>query len=94
MTLKKNNSDQIEVINVTLNERDHPETFEKKKKELIKQGMNEEEARKDVEQTTFEMELYYSEDQGLFMVESEAIDSCDIWNPYDGELMEEHEEEI
>lgn len=42
------------------------------------------EAEKDVRNTPIDLELYYSVGQGLFAVESGAIDSTPIYNPYDG----------
>ena len=36
------------------------------------------------------MEMYYSIDQGLFLVESEAVESdSEIYNPYTGEELDE-----
>ena len=43
-----------------------------------------------IEKTPFVMEMYYEKGQGLFLVESEAIDNCDIVSPYTKEeLVEE-----
>ena len=38
------------------------------------------------------MEVYYSPYQGLFAVESDAVECSDIFNPYSGELLEENED--
>lgn len=40
----------------------------------------------------FELELYYEEGRGAFAVESEAVESGEIYSPYSGELGEDADE--
>ena len=90
--MQLNNSDQYESINVRLDEIQHPIAFATKVQELVNSGMKEDEAKKFVRITPIELEIYYSESQGLFGIEAEAVDSGTIYNPYSGELMEDAEE--
>ncbi|MFR9543600.1 MAG: hypothetical protein SNH27_16320, partial [Rikenellaceae bacterium] len=54
------------------------------REELIKQsGMTESEADDCLLTTPIQIELFYSA-TGLFAVEAEAVDNCEIYNPYDG----------
>ncbi len=53
--------------------------------ELVNAGMSEGEAENYLSTTPIQLELFYSADQGLFGVESEAVESCDIYNPYSGD---------
>lgn len=76
-----------EVIEIYLDPVKHPVAYNTKVEELIGSGMTREEAEGFVQTTPFEMELYYSKNQGLFMVESEVIESADIYNPYDGKVV-------
>ena len=92
MALQKHNSDNIESIEVYLTATKTPIAFAKKKAELIDSGMSEDEAIKFINETPFEMEIYYSDNCGLFMVESEAVTDCEITDPYTGEQLEENEE--
>lgn len=77
-----------ETIEVTLDPNKHPKAFAAKVAELIEYGTTKEDAEKFVLSAPFCMELYYSKDQGLFAVESEALEHCDIRNPYDGIIMD------
>ena len=91
--MKKHNSDEIEVIKVFLSKNEHPIAYEAKMRELMNEsGMTEDEAELFLQTTPFELELYYSYNQGLFGVESEAVTDCDIINPYNGEFLEENNE--
>ena len=87
--MKKSTAEECEVIQVYLSETQHPIVFNAKVNELIENGLSAKEARNFVETTPIQMELYYSPYQGLFMVESEAVECSDIYNPYSGELLEE-----
>lgn len=94
--LRKHNSQQYESLNVYLSEDKTPIAFARKLKELMDQKTfnSEEEAKKWIRETPFEMEFYYSMDQGLFLVESEAVDSdIPIFNPYSGEELEDSDDE-
>ena len=63
----------------------HTEVFERKKQELIGVGMSDSEAENWLLTTPIPLELFYSADQGLWGVESEATEQCEIYNPYSGE---------
>lgn len=73
-----------DVIDVWLNATDHPEAYRRRKKELMDSGMSEEDAIKYIADAPIQLELFYSFDQGLFAVESEALESSGLYNPYDG----------
>lgn len=91
MGVKLNNSENYESILIHITEKDTPIAFKNKLNELMSQKAfdNEEEAKKWIEESEFELELYYHENFGLFGVESEAVESnCDIYSPYDGTLCE------
>ena len=92
MSLKKNNSNNYDNFFISLDETKYPIAFKAKLDELVKCGMTETSARKLISESPIEMEIYYSPDQGLFAVEAEAVDNSLIFNPYDGEEMEENDE--
>jgi len=92
--MKKNNAGTEEVIDIFLSEEKFPIAFKAKVDELVGQGWEEAEAREWIPKVTFQMELYYSVDQGLFMVEAEAVESIAIFNPYSGDELEECEDSI
>lgn len=77
-----------EIVEIYLDENQHPTAFKTKLKELIESGMTEKEAREFIRTTPFVMELYYAPFQGLFAIESEALESITAYNPYDGDRME------
>ena len=85
--MKANNQDQIELINIRLNPNEHPIAFNNKVEELMEEcGYSRKDAEKEVRNMVFEMELYYQKGQGLFLVESEALDSgVELVSPYNGE---------
>ncbi len=90
--LRKHNSDEMEVIDIRLSESKTPVAYARKVKELMDQGCYNtvEEAKKFVDEAVFQMEMYYSIDQGLFLVESEAVESgTEIYNPNTGEELDE-----
>lgn len=90
--MKKYKSDDIDTIEIFINEKDHPQVYQTKLNELIDSGFSEEQAKKFIFETPFVMEVYYSPYQGLFAVESDAVECSDIFNPYSGELLEENED--
>ena len=79
-TLYKTN--EIETIEVRISETQHPQTFGKLVRNYVRNGMSEEEARNYVRGLSFSMEVYFEEDAGLFLVESEACESTPIYSPY------------
>lgn len=85
---KINTAGNEEVIEVYLSEEKQPIAFGNKVKELMEEsGMSEEEAKEFVRTTPFTLELYYHMYQGLFAVESEAVEGYgnEIYSPYTGE---------
>lgn len=93
--MRKNKVGTEEVINVYLTEEKFPIAFNAKLKEVMDQKFfdSEKEARVWIEETPIALELYYSIDFGLFAVESEAVESADIYDPYTNQLMESSEDE-
>ena len=92
MAIKINEPNHEEVIEVRLSREKTPIAFKEKLDELMEEGAfdTEKEAIEWIEKTPFVMEMYYEKGHGLFLVESEAIDSCDIVSPYTKEeLVEE-----
>ncbi len=91
--LKINPAGTEEIVEIYLDPVKHPVAFNNKVQELIDAGMTKEEAEISVVNIPFEMEVYYSNGQGLFLVESEAIEFNDIHNPYDGNVVPNPEKE-
>lgn len=83
--LKVNPTDKIESVEIFLNEEKHPIAYGAKKKELMESGMDEKEAEQFIREVPFVMELYYSPNNGLFLMEAEALESIAPYNPYTGE---------
>jgi hypothetical protein len=89
MILKKNKNPEG-VISIHLDEHKHPIAWKAKMDELMKTGMTRLEALSFINKTPFILEIYYSENNGLFLVESEAVETeIPMYNPYNGEQMEE-----
>lgn len=74
--IKINPSDKIEVIEIRLSKEKTPIAFKSKVDELIEQGLNlsREEVEKYVSNMIFPIEIYYEKGQGLFGIESEALE--------------------
>ena len=89
--LKINPADKAEMIDFYLSETRHPIAFKAKLAELMEAGLTEEQARVAIDKYSIEMEVYYSPDKGLFMVETEALSSIPVYDPYTGEKLEESE---
>jgi len=81
--MKLNRVGDEELVILSINENEHPNAYRTKLNELIGCGMSEKEAR-DVIRQGVVMEVHYAPNQGFFLVESEAISSTPIYNPYDG----------
>ena len=92
MGVKVNSVEEYEPILVTLDEYRFPIAHKNKVDELIESGAFDsvEEAKKWVNNTPIELEIYYEKDYGLFAVESEAITSGSICSPYSREYLEEN----
>lgn len=74
-----------DVIDIRLSPEKTPVAYERKVRCLMLSGMTEEEAKIEASCTPIQMELFYDIGIGLFMVESEAVDNCEIYNPFSGE---------
>lgn len=82
--MKLNTIGNEEIINLKIDEHEHPIAYKAKLEELVSMaGMSEDDARKAISQG-FTMEVHYAPNQGFFLVESEAIGCTPIFNPYDG----------
>lgn len=80
-----------EVIDVLLCPNKTPLVYQRKLKELVEiAGMTEDEAEKHLLQP-IQLELFYDYGLGLFGVESEAVESTDIYSPYTGEEIPKEE---
>lgn len=93
-TIKINGVGNVESIMVTLSRYRFPIAFRNKVDELMEQGAfdTREEAETWVEETPFELELYYDKGNGLFGVEADAIENgADIVSPYDGTIKLEYQ---
>jgi len=76
--------DEGDVIDVLLTPNKTPIAYNRKLHELInKSGMTKEEAEVYL-LVPIHLELFYSMEQGVFAVEAEVLDSCEIYNPYTG----------
>ena len=75
-----------DVVSILLDKNLHPVAWERKMRELTQiSGMTENEAESFLNTNAFVMELYYDISRGLFAVESEAVECCEIYNPYTGD---------
>jgi hypothetical protein len=92
--MKANKVGQEETIGVLLTRRTFPIAFQNKLNELMEQGAfdNEEEATRWIESNPIILEIMYEKDNGLFAVESEAIESNNLMSPYSGEGIECYED--
>ncbi len=75
-------TEEDQIVNVFL--KPNTEVYKRRKYELVASGMNDDEADDYLSTTPIQLELFYSESQGLWGVESEALDNCEIYNPYSG----------
>ena len=82
--IKMNNADYYESINITLSKENTPIAYQNKLDELmdIKAFDTKEDAEDWINTNPIELELYYEKGQGLFAVESEAVESTTIHSPY------------
>ena len=83
-----------EIIRVQLSKEHTPVAYQKKLEELVETGAfdTQEEAEKWLNKNPIVLEIYYEKQQGLFAVESEAIESCELVSPYTGNKLVEPEE--
>lgn len=88
--MKKNSAERYESIDIKLEKYKFPIAYAAKKKELIEQyGMTEQQAEDYIETTPIEMEIYYQEGYGMFLVEAEAVECSAIYSPYTKEELED-----
>lgn len=91
MAVVINKDEKYEPINVVLTKEKTPIAYNNKIKELVAEGCynNIEEAENDNAMFEIELELYYDQHNGLFAVETEAVDSLrdTLVSPYTGENM-------
>ena len=88
--MKANKVGQEETIGVLLTRKTFPIAFQNKLDELMEQGAfdNVEDATKWIESNPIILEIMYQKDNGLFAVESEAIECDTLVSPYSGERIE------
>lgn len=77
-----------ELMDIKLNPEKHPIAYKNKVDELIEDGMSKEDAEYYVNNTVFTLELIYEKHQGLFAVETEAIESGEIISPFTSKIIE------
>lgn len=74
---------EAETIEVRLSPIKTPVAFNNKVKELVEEcGLSEEEAKREVLNMTFVLEVIYEKNCGLFAVESDTLDCSRVWSPY------------
>ena len=89
--MKKNDSEHYESVEIVLDPIKFPIAYAAKVNELIGCGLSQEEAEKEALRP-IEMEMYYENEMGLMLVESEAVECSPIYSPYTKEQYEEYEE--
>jgi hypothetical protein len=95
--MRLNSADSYEPITIILTKENTPIAYNNKIEELVEQGIysSKEEAEKNHSSIAIECEIYYDKHNGLFAVESDAVESnCDIYSPYSAELCEPYKEDI
>ena len=96
MAIKINNGDSYEYISITLREDLYPIAHNEKVNELMEQGAfdNIQDAKKFVNNSPIELELYYEKHNGLIGIEVEAVVSMgkNLSSPYTREFFEECDE--
>ena len=92
--IRMHNVTEYESVMIKLDREHTPLAFQNKLNELMNCGAfdNEDEAIKWIEETPFEMEIYYEEGYGMFMVEAEAVEAGGVCSPYSQkEIVDEDE---
>lgn len=75
-------TDACETVTIKLDRLKHPIAFRRATLSLMESGLSQNEAEALIERQGFEMELFYEGDNGLFAVESEAVENTTIYSPY------------
>ncbi len=92
--MKLNAPENCEVIIITLDKVTTPIAYANRIQSLINSGLSEKEANSEMlNNPTIEMEIYYDVNTSCFLVDSLAIESTEIYNPYTGEELEIEVEE-
>ena len=92
--MKLNKANQVEAIDITITKEKYPIVFENKVEELMEDcGMTREEAEAEVEGMVIECEIYYHKSCGLWATEQGHVESGVVYDPYDGEVCEEPDED-
>jgi hypothetical protein len=86
-------SEYAETIDVFLSETAMPVAFDRKVRCLMNSGLSRREARQAVRATPLTLEIFYDIDRGMFALESEAIESIDVYNPYTGEIVPKEDDD-
>ena len=74
-----------DVLEIYLTQEKTPIAYKRKLYELVERsGLTQTEAEKHLIQVPLKLELFYDINRGAFLVESEAPESCEIFNPYTG----------
>jgi hypothetical protein len=89
--MRLHNLDEFESIEIRLSKTSTPIAWENRVQSIMNSGASREEAEKMADEP-IEVEMYYNQYAGLFLVECEAVESGTIYDPYSGELMDDAEE--
>ena len=92
MKLKLNNLEEMEVLTVKLSKEKTPIAWKNRVQSLLNSGLTRKEA-EEFASEPLDLEMYYNQNAGLFLVECDAVESGTIYDPYSGELMDEADEE-
>jgi hypothetical protein len=102
---KKYNADQIadyntplfNQIEIKLNPTQFPIAYYAKVDEMVKSGMQKEDAELLLKTNPILLDVYYStekDNEGLYCVESEIVECATIFNPYSGIEMEDFDDDV
>lgn len=73
-----------DTFEINLDPEKHPITYQRKLDELLQQGWDKEEAEKYITSAPFVLEMFYDIGIGMFAIESETVENCEIYNPHTG----------
>jgi hypothetical protein len=84
--MKLNSYEDYEPIEVILTKEKTPIAYNNKIEELLEEGAYEtrEAAEKDYPKFVMECEVYYEKGYGVFVIESDAVETTDIYSPSNG----------
>ena len=93
MAVILNGAETYEPITIILTKEVTPISYRNKVEEYVEQGLyaSVEEAEEKNPKIEIDCEMYYEKHSGLFLVESEAVESGTIYSPYSGELCDDTE---